>query len=184
MKENFDKALKIVLDFEGGYVNNSSDPGGATNYGITQQTYDHYQENIYDETPSLLRRITYITEYEVREIYYNNYWLPAACDRLPDKLDIFHFDMAVNTGVMAAGRTLQRAINSSEITGIKIDGIVGPKTLEVLSLAPMGLVLSHYVLYRRELYEILIKKNPDLERFRKGWMNRVDKLYQIIMEGK
>lgn len=34
----FDDAFKIVLGFEGGYVNDKDDKGGETNYGITAST--------------------------------------------------------------------------------------------------------------------------------------------------
>jgi lysozyme family protein len=38
---DFDVALFITLRFEGGYVNNPSDPGGETNKGITMATFQH-----------------------------------------------------------------------------------------------------------------------------------------------
>ena len=44
-KELFKKALKFVLAREGGYVNNPNDKGGATNKGITQNTYNAYLQS-------------------------------------------------------------------------------------------------------------------------------------------
>ena len=38
MKDNFEACLAHVLQSEGGYVDHPSDPGGATNMGITIAT--------------------------------------------------------------------------------------------------------------------------------------------------
>ena len=43
---DFKSALKIVLLFEGGYVNDPLDTGGETNFGITKRVA---QENGYNE---------------------------------------------------------------------------------------------------------------------------------------
>jgi lysozyme family protein len=32
---DFNQAVKVILQHEGGYVDNPNDPGGATNYGIS-----------------------------------------------------------------------------------------------------------------------------------------------------
>ena len=39
----FERALTFVLRWEGGYVDHPADPGGATNYGVTQRTYDAWR---------------------------------------------------------------------------------------------------------------------------------------------
>ena len=33
---NFDTAFEKLIDHEGGYSNHATDPGGATNHGVTQ----------------------------------------------------------------------------------------------------------------------------------------------------
>ena len=42
MKNNFEASLDILLEHEGGYVNHPEDPGGRTNYGITQRVYENF----------------------------------------------------------------------------------------------------------------------------------------------
>jgi len=36
---NFNLAIPVILQHEGGYVNDPNDAGGATKYGISQRTY-------------------------------------------------------------------------------------------------------------------------------------------------
>ena len=35
MEKNFDECLKMMLHHEGGFVNHPKDPGGITNFGVT-----------------------------------------------------------------------------------------------------------------------------------------------------
>jgi len=91
----FDKALSFVLRWEGGYVNNPNDKGGATNKGITQATYNSWLRSKGQNN----KDVRHITDAEVRAIYYNNYWLAAGCNKMSEKFAILCFDTAVNMGV-------------------------------------------------------------------------------------
>ena len=91
----FEKALKFVLKWEGNYVHNKDDKGGATNKGITQTTYNSWLSSKGQNH----KDVRNITDGEVREIYYNNYWLKAGCDKMSEKFAILCFDTAVNMGV-------------------------------------------------------------------------------------
>ncbi len=82
---NFDKALKFVLKWEGGYSNDPNDPGGETKYGISKRSYPELD-------------ISKLTLKQVKEIYYQNYWLKTGCDKLPFPFNIVVFDTAVNMG--------------------------------------------------------------------------------------
>jgi lysozyme family protein len=85
--ENYAACLRIILQNEGGYVNNPKDPGGETNYGITKRTArDHgYTGNMHDIPMSVVERI-----------YRESYW--KGCDALPAGVDLCVFDFAVNSG--------------------------------------------------------------------------------------
>ncbi len=94
-KETFKKALQFVLNREGGYVNNPNDRGGATNKGITQNTYNAYLQSKGRPTKDVCN----ITQAEVEDIYYSRYWLTAGCDKMSNKFAVLCFDTAVNMGV-------------------------------------------------------------------------------------
>jgi lysozyme family protein len=83
---DFDKALRFVLSFEGGYVNDPRDPGGETRYGISKRAHPDVD-------------IKNLTREQAAHIYYRSYWLPAGCQALPGPLALVHFDSGVQHGV-------------------------------------------------------------------------------------
>ena len=85
MKKDFEKALKFVLKWEGGYSNDPNDPGGETKFGISKRSYPELD-------------ISKLTLKQAKEIYYQNYWLKTGCDELPYPFNIVVFDTAVNMG--------------------------------------------------------------------------------------
>ena len=101
----FNKALGFVLKWEGGFVDNPDDLGGRTNKGITQSTYNAYLRN-----KGLANKdVKLISDNEVKDIYYNNYWLKTGCDRMTDKFAAVCFDTAVNMGVGRVDEFLKAA---------------------------------------------------------------------------
>lgn len=99
----FKKALNFVLDREGGYVNNPNDKGGATNKGITQNTYNSYLKS----KGLTSKDVKNITNKEVEDIYYSRYWLGAGCEKMSPAFAVICFDTAVNMGVARVKPFLQ-----------------------------------------------------------------------------
>lgn len=168
MKTNFAAALSTTLDFEGGYVNNPHDPGGATNKGITLAVYREYRRNPH-LTPDDIRAIK---GEEVHEIYRRNYWDACRCDELPSGVDFVVFDCAVNSGVGRSSKILQ------EVVGTKPDGQIGPKTLEAVQKADPKLIVINFQQARQSYLESL-KTYPI---FGKGWSRRVALLKDIALK--
>lgn len=161
----FEKALAFALRWEGGYSNHPADKGGETNRGITYQTYNAYRRS--KGLP--IRSVRYLEEAELQEIYRRHYWIAAACDFLPSKLAIAHFDWAVNAGIRNATRTLQ------QVVGTIPDGIMGPLTRAAIknALASQGeqrLVLA-YCGDREACYRRWGKGTQ--AAFLQGWLNRL-----------
>lgn len=159
----FDDSLPVILRLEGGYVHDPQDSGGATNKGVTQSVYNDYRKQHSQDERSVL----YITNDEVREIYYKNYWLAAQCDKLPPGLGLCVFDFAVNSGVAQASRSLQRVV------GTTVDGKIGPLTLKAVSEHEPADLIYGYSQERRRFYEDLVDKRPKDAKFIKGWLLRV-----------
>lgn len=159
---NFRRSLALVLAHEGGYSNHPADPGGATNFGITQVVYDAYRR--YNRCA--VQGVKQISTTEVSEIYAKNYWNLIRGDSLPIGLDYAVFDFAVNSGVSRAVRYLQRAVSVAD------DGALG-----MLSMAAIETVYSHdkellitkYCANRLAFMESL----KTFSTFGKGWTRRV-----------
>jgi lysozyme family protein len=161
MKENFDQCLAHILNSEGGYVNNPKDPGGETNLGVTRKVWqDWVKRELTDD------EMRHLTPEMVGPLYKAKYWDAISGDLLPAGVDLCVFDCAVNAGVSRAVRFLQHSVGSVE------DGILGPKTLELVkSKEPKGLIKD--LCAQREMH---YKSLSTFSTFGKGWMNRLDRV--------
>lgn len=155
----YERALSLVLKHEGGYVNHPDDPGGATNKGVTQTTYNAYRKR--QGQPE--RSVREITEAELRAIYRRQYWDAVRGDDLPSGLDYAMFDYAVNSGPARAAKELQR------ILGVADDGVVGLITLGALSDRPIAALVDE-LCDRRMAFLRGLRHWPT---FGKGWTTRV-----------
>lgn len=151
---DFYKAFEKVIGHEGGYVNDPTDPGGETKYGVSKRAYPNVD-------------IKGLTLKDAQKIYYSDYWLKTKCDAIPDKLRYIHFDTAINMGRSKAAKTLQQA------AGVKDDGIIGSQTLE----AAKGVNKSTYAFIRALNYMYIIGRNKSLAKYSKGWANRLKDVY-------
>ena len=121
----FRAALDQVLKWEGGYSDHPTDPGGATNHGITQATYDAWRRQ---QSLGTLP-VRGIQPSEVEAIYYQSYWLRAGCDQLDQPaLALVVFDAAVNSGVGAALKWLAVTHDWREYQAIRLEFLAGLTT--------------------------------------------------------
>jgi hypothetical protein len=158
MKENFDKCFQLVLQHEGGYVNDPRDPGGRTNMGVTQRAWEAYLNR--DVTEAEMRTLT---PNIIKPFYRAMYWDKIKGDDLPAGVDYAAYDLAVNSGVGRAAKYLQ------EVAGVVADGIIGPKSLQAIQ-AHDPLQMADAICDMRLEF---LKRLPTFETFGKGWSRRV-----------
>lgn len=165
VSQNFLNCFAETLSHEGVYVHHPKDPGGRTNYGITQRVYEAWVGRSVTE-----EEMRALTPERVLPIYHQNYWLKVRGDELPAGIDMMVFDIAVNSGPPRAIRMLQKAIN--KIPGrvrVAVDGKLGPKTLAAARQANALTLIKKIALTRLWFYF-------DLSTFRTfggGWMERL-----------
>jgi lysozyme family protein len=155
---NFDAVMAEVFAHEGGFVNHPSDPGGATNYGITIGTLSDFRGS--KQTVSQVRNLT---KAEAREIYRRNYWSKVRGDNLPAGIDLVAMDGGVNSGMRRGAQWLQRAL------GTTADGNVGPMTINAALVADHAAVIVKACAIRMGFLRGL----RTFSTFGKGWSRRV-----------
>jgi lysozyme family protein len=180
MTDKFYRCLNFVLKWEGGLTDDPDDPGGRTSLGVTQARYNQYRK----DKGLPLRDVALMTDAEMREIYWAYYWQPIKGDEFVYPLALAIFDTGVNMGTVTAIKLLQRAINDlvPQEKWIKVDGVLGQQTLTAAkSLNPVQLALR-LCDRREERYRAIVRANPKLGKFLKGWLNRLNDLRKHIKD--
>jgi len=137
MDKNFEMAIKFVLKWEGGYSFDKNDPGGETKYGISKKSY-----------PTL--DIKNLTLEKAKEIYYQNYWLKADCDKLFFPFNIIMFDTSVNCGVSRAKKLWVGSLGWQEFLLKRIEFYAGLKTAKYFLRGWVNRVIDLYNLIRNK----------------------------------
>jgi lysozyme family protein len=166
MSPAFEQSLPFVMRWEGGYVDHPDDPGGRTNKGVTQKTYDDWRAR----QGLASRHVRSIEDAEVETIYATGYWVPPRCDILQRQLDLVQFDTAVNMGPGRAVRLLQAALDCD------VDGAFGPQTERAAAGCDLADTIIAYCDGREAYYRRLAERRPRLSVFLKGWLNRLNAL--------
>ena len=156
---NYSRCLDWVLVHEGGFVNHPKDPGGATNKGVTQRTYNAYRRRMGLTT----RSVKEITLDEVTALYREQYWAAVSADLLPAGIDYAVFDYAVHSGPKRAIKDLQRVI------GAKPDGWIGNETLAKLGDAIETTVIVQLCEQRMHY----VRRLRHWKTFGRGWTRRI-----------
>ena len=144
----------------------SGRPGRGTNKGVTQKVYDGWRTR---QGLPRARRPADRGRRDARDLR-GRLLAAAALRSAAARLDLVQFDTAVNMGPKRAVRFLQRAV------GCGVDGDFGPATERAASSCDLGNAVTAYCNAREAFYRRLAQKNPKLQVFLKGWMNRLNAL--------
>lgn len=176
----FRRAYEISLGHEGGFVDHPADRGGPTNKGVTLKTWRAFlrakdvglREAADDELDARFP-IKNLTDDQVAEVYFQGYWQPAKCGKLPNEaIAALTFDAAINHGPRRAMRMLQAA---AWLPAKQCDGVWGPTTAAAVAKAgedPIGFA-DDFLLARERFYRWLVEDDPSQGVFLRGWMNRL-----------
>jgi len=182
---NFDYAFEKTLSLEGGYVNDPSDRGGETNYGITKKVFD----SAIERGLIVCDKIKNLTVEQAKVIYKSDYWDSIKLGQIIHKgIATEMFDTAVNSGIKKAVILTQMALDYLG-EDIDIDGKMGPQTIGMINkwcnkdpralfVAMNGFQFIHYVLIvdDKDLIDKLatmVRADVGQTRFARGWTKRI-----------
>ena len=174
------KIIDEIIEIEGGYVNDPSDSGGETNWGITVAVARAY--GYYGDMKDLPRETAF-------DIYADRYWDSLHLDEIAVRSKSIAEELAdtgVNMGVYRAGVFLQTALNALNnqekyYDDLTVDGRVGRITIAAFRRyldvrGTRGEVVLHRALNCQQgaFYIELTKRREKDEKFLFGWLlNRV-----------
>jgi len=160
-----------ILKWEGGFVNDLYDRDVVTNMGVTigiwkQVGYDKDGDGDIDVDD--LRLLS--TEDVVGRVLKPHYWDRWRADKiLNQSVANILVDWVWGSGKWGI-------IIPQRLLGVTADGIVGPKTLAAVNgQDPEGFFWSIFDA-RVKYIDDICKRTPTNERFRRGWMNRLNDL--------
>lgn len=154
--KRFLNIVESTLIYEGGFVNDPDDPGGKTNFGISQRSYPNLD-------------IQNLTRQQSIDIYYHDYYLKYQFNKIVEyKLAQRVFDFGVNAGPARSIKLLQNAANKTG-ANLKEDGLIGPLTLNAVnSTRYPGALFAHLFVNMFDYYVGLNKP-----KYLNGWLNRL-----------
>lgn len=159
MKRNLDKVQGWIGLSEGGLVDHPRDPGGLTDRGITQRTFNGWLRS----QGKPIRSVRGISKADAETIIHTQYMAPVWFDKLPSGLDYAMADYAVNSGPSRAVKEIQR------IVGTKADGVMGNQTFgEIIKADTEGLIKQ--LCQKRMSF---LRRLKTFDAFGRGWTTRV-----------
>ena len=175
---DFNEALALTKNNEGGYSNNPSDSGGETYKGISRNNWPHWNgwlqidhiKSTYGTDAHTINQYGAqdpVLQNDVDVFYKANFWDVNNLDKFNDQqIANSVYDFGVNSGTGRAARVLQGVL------GVTQDGQIGSGTLSALNSKDPETVYNAFNAQRKKLYEAWAQK-PGQAQFLHSWLSRL-----------
>lgn len=156
-----------IFKWEGGFVSDPLDKGGATKYGVTISTWKQVGYDKDGDGDIDVNDIKLLTIEDCAVVLKKNYWDRWKADTIKNQsiADIL-VDFVWGSGKWGI-------VIPQQILGVTADGVVGTKTIEALNNANQAELFKKIWDRRLKFLKDIIKNNPSQVRFIKGWTNRL-----------
>ena len=170
---DFNKAFRLVLTNEGGYSNDSDDPGGETYKGIARKKQPDWIGWIIVDAmkkqpnfPASLDQSQNL-QAEIQRFYKVLFWDKIGGGQINDQ-EVANsiFDFAVNSGVSTSIGLAQ------QVVGASCDGVIGTKTIQAINSFQPDHFIAAFTVEKCRKYIAICKKRPDSRKYFFGWIDR------------
>ena len=155
----------FILRWEGGFVNDKDDLGGATNMGVTLATYRSVFGS--KKTAKDLKRMTMV---QWGIIFKKLYWDKWKADNIKDQnvanILVDWLWCSGSYGIKIPQRVL----------GVSADGIVGSKTIAAINAIDGRELFDTIKQERKDFIDRICQTRPKNRKFKNGWLNRINSL--------
>jgi len=169
---DFSRAVTRLLRHEGGYT---IDTGGPTNYGITVPVLTQDPHGDLDHDGDIdADDIRLLTPGQARTIYLTQWWERYRYNRMYEQIPASHaLDFAVNFGPVRGHKILQMALRAMGCREIRVDGILGPFSIERLNTAAVAVLDAAIRASAAGEYRVVAAHNPTrYGQYLDGWLAR------------
>lgn len=178
-RARFEYALDIILRHEGKFSDETHDKGGASNYGISLR-YLRLKELDLNKDGIIDERDIYTVDKDIATfIYKRDWWDRYKYNKIRDlRLAGKLMDLSIWMGANQAHKILQMSLNRLG-QNISVDGVLGSETFNAID--DFEIVGNSDQLLKEirdnSVYFIinLVASNPDLTKFKRGWLLRAGK---------
>lgn len=156
------KLAPHILKWEGGYVNDPDDKGGATNKGVTLATF----RSVYgkDKTVEDLKALTTDQFAHILKKYYWDRWQADLINN--QSVANLLVDWTYNSGKWGI-------VIPQKLLHLDGDGVVGKITLAAVNNADQRKFFEDVWRARRDFFLGIVSRDSRQAKFLKGWMNRL-----------
>ena len=167
---NVSDLAPLILKWEGGFVNDPKDRGGATNMGVTLNTWKSVGYDKNGDKKIDVKDLKLLSKEDVvKKVLKPYFWDKWRADEINNQsIANILVDWVYTSGKYGITK-VQAMLN------LKPDGVVGNKTLSAINDYPNQRQLFQRIKNERLAFiDRIVKNNPSQRRFMKGWKNRVN----------
>ncbi len=171
---NVYKLAPWILKWEGGFVNDPADLGGATNMGVTISTWKQVGYDKDGDGDIDVNDLHLLTRDDVvNRVLKPHYW-----DRW--KADDIKSQSVANILVDWVWASGAHGVKIPQrLLGVAVDGIVGPKTIAAVNARNPRELFDMIKIARFDFIEDICRKRPANNKFKRGWMNRINDIAYV-----